>query len=70
MRRSKTSGDQALLIPVKIRPDINATPAASCADKTGLKIGQPNVIWPGIGAGRDVMRAVTVAAIDQDTANT
>ena len=54
---------------MEVGPHIGAAPAAGRADEPGLKIGQPNVFWPGIGAGRDVMRAVIVAAIDQDTAN-
>jgi hypothetical protein len=51
---------------MKIWPDVGSALAASGADETRLKIGQPNVIWPGIGAGRDVVRAVIVAALDQD----
>src|SRR5262249_28759414 len=31
-----------------------------------LKIGRPNVIRPGIGTGRDVMRAVIVAGVPED----
>ena len=58
-----------ILVPIEIRPDVGTAPAASGAGETRLKIGQPNVIRPGIGAGRDVMRTVIVAAIDQDAAN-
>ena len=58
-----------ILVPIKIRPDVDTALAASRADETRLKVGQPDVIRPGIGAGRDVMRAVIVAAIDQDAAN-
>ena len=57
------------LVPVKIRPDVSSALVASRADETRLKVGEPNVIGPGIGAGRDVMRAAIVAAIDQDTPN-
>ena len=52
-----------ILVPIKIRPDVDTALAASRADETRLKVGQPDVIRPGIGAGRDVMRAVIVAAI-------
>ena len=39
--------------------------ACQCgADETRLKIGQ-DVIGSGIGAGRDVVRAMIVAAVDQ-----
>ena len=58
-----------ILVPIEIRPDVGTAPAASGAGETRLKIGQPNVIRPRIGAGRDVVRAVIIAAIDQDTTN-
>ena len=54
---------------MKIGPDVRYALAASGTDETRFKVGEPNVIRPAIGAGRDVMRAAIVAAIDQDTAN-
>ena len=64
-----TSVPDRLLAPAEVRPDVCSAPPASGADETRLKVGLPNVIRPGIGAGRDVMRTVIVAAIDQDAAN-
>ena len=57
-------GEQARLSQLKIWPDVRSAPAASGTDETRLKVVEPNVIRPGIGAGRDVMRAVIVAAIN------
>jgi len=64
LRRSIAPGEQVRLIPMKIGPDVSPALAASRADETRFKIGQPDVIRPWIGAGRGVMRAVIVAAID------
>jgi len=54
---------------MEIRTHIRATPAASLAGKTRLKIGQANVIRPSIAAGRSPMRAAIIIAVDQKTAN-
>jgi hypothetical protein len=58
--RSKASGESGRFIPAEIRPDVGATPTARRADETRLKIRQPDVIRPGIGAGSDVVAALVI----------
>jgi hypothetical protein len=53
----------------KIRPDVRAAPAARRADETRLKVGQPDVVRTRVGVDRDVMAAMKIRAIDQQTAN-
>ena len=55
---------------MKIRPHVRAALAARLANEPIFDVGEPDIVGPLIGAGRDVMRAVIVAAIDQDAANT
>jgi hypothetical protein len=52
-----------------IGPHIRAAPAASLAGKPWLQIRQPYVIRPSIAVDRSPMRAVIIAAIDQETAH-
>jgi hypothetical protein len=67
-RRQPSSGIYFNQLP--IGPHVSAAAlAASLADKPGLEIGQAEIISPSIAADRRAMRAVIVAAIDQDAAN-
>jgi hypothetical protein len=52
-----------------IWPDPRATPTASLAGKPRLQIRQAHVIRPSVAADRSPMRAMIVAAIDQQAAN-
>jgi hypothetical protein len=58
-----------LLLPIEIRPDIGAFGAARLAGKAGLDVGQPDIIGPLVAADRDVMAALVIRTIDQETAN-
>jgi len=51
---NRSSATTVIPIPVKIWPNVRSALAASQADEPRLKIGQPDVIRPRIGAGRDV----------------
>jgi hypothetical protein len=48
------------LVTLRVRPDVSATPATRSTYETRLKIGQPNVIRPGIGVGGDVVAASVI----------
>jgi hypothetical protein len=52
-----------------IGPHIRATPAASLAGKPRLQIGQADLIRPLVAGDRRPMRAMIVAAIDQQAAH-
>jgi hypothetical protein len=52
-----------------IGPDLGAAPAARLAGKSRLKIRQAEVIRPSVAADRGPMRAVIIAAIDQQPTN-
>ena len=54
---------------MKIRPDVGAAPAARLTDEAIFDVGQPDIVRPLIGADRDVVAALVIAAIDQDAAN-
>ena len=51
----------------KIRPDIGTALATCRAGELVLKIGQPDIVGPLIGADPDGMRVLIVGAIDQQT---
>ena len=53
---------------MEIRPDVGPALAAGRAGELRLKIRQPNIIWPSIAADRDVMGALVIGAIDQESA--
>jgi len=61
-----TSGTAFSRLPVG--PHIRTLPAASLAGESLLQIGQPNVIRPSIAANRRPVRAVTIGAVQQETA--
>jgi hypothetical protein len=50
---------------IEIRSNFGAAIAASPANETRLQIGQPQIIRPLIGTGRNQMASSKVAAIDQ-----
>ena len=54
---------------MKIRPDVRSALAASRADGTQLKFGEPDFIRPRIGAGCDVVAAPIITALDRDAAH-
>ncbi len=58
-----------LFFPMEVRPHIRTAPAASLAAKSRLQIGQPDIIGPSIAAERRPMRAMVVAAVDQESAH-
>ena len=45
---------------MKIGPDVRSAPAARRPEETRLKVGQPDVIRPGIGAGGDAVAASAI----------
>ena len=57
------------LVPVKIWPDVGSALAAFLADEPFFDVGEPDIVRPRIGADRDVVAALVIAAIDQDAAN-
>jgi hypothetical protein len=57
-----------LLLPVEIRVNISASPAAGLAGEPALD-RQPNLIRPPVAADRCPMAAVVIRAIDHETAN-
>ena len=54
------------LIDCKQRPDIGAAVTASPAGKLGFEIRQPDIIGPTASVDHDRMRAVIIAAIDDE----
>jgi hypothetical protein len=58
-----------LLLPIEIRSRVSAFLATRLARKARFDIGQPDIIGPLVAADRDVMAALVVRAIDQETAN-
>ena len=50
----------ALFIPMKISPDAGSALAACRANETRLKVGQPDLIRPAIGAGGDMVAATVI----------
>ena len=50
------------------RPDIRAAMAANLTGEQRLQIGQPDMIRPAVAVDLDMMRALVVAAIDQQPA--
>jgi hypothetical protein len=58
-----------LLLPVEIRANISASPAAGLAGEPALDIGQPDVIRPSVAADRDRVAAPIIGPTDQEIAN-
>jgi hypothetical protein len=54
---------------MEVGPYIRAALAAGLTGEARLDVGQPNIIWPPITPDRGPMRAVIVAAINQQAAN-
>jgi hypothetical protein len=54
---------------VKIWPDVGSTLAAFLADEPIFDVGEPDIVRPLIGADRDVVAALVIRAINQDTAD-
>lgn len=52
--------------PIEIRPNVSASRPAGGADHARLDVAQPEMVWPGVGADRDVMAAM---APDHDASN-
>jgi hypothetical protein len=67
--KSRAPARAGLHVPIEIRPDIGAAPAASLTGKPRLNIGQPDVIRPSIAADRCVVAAMIIGTVDQETAN-
>lgn len=58
------------LAPMKVRPDVSTSLATSFAYEPRLDLGQPDVIRPSIGAGRNGMATIIIRAVDEDAAHT
>jgi hypothetical protein len=56
--RSKTPGKRARLVPIKIGPHVGAALAAFRADELVLKIAQPEIVRPLVGADRRPLTAI------------
>ena len=54
---------------MKIWPDVCSALAAFLADEPVFDVGEPDIVRPLIGADRDVVAALVIAAIDQNAAN-
>lgn len=55
------------------RPDVGAALSARLADKAGLKIGEPDLVWPlvdDVAAQDDVVAGIVQAEEDDETTNT
>ena len=57
-----------LPIPIEVWPDVGTQGAASLANESRFKVGQPNVARPSVAADRGPM-AAPIRAIDQQAAN-
>ena len=54
---------------MEVRPDVGASLAAGFADEAGLDIGQPDLIRPSVGAGRDRVATMEIRAVNEDAAH-
>ena len=56
-------------MPMEAGPHVGAALAAGLADEPIFDVGEPDIVRPLIAADRDVVAALVIRAIDQDTAN-
>jgi len=56
------------LVPIEVRPDVGAEPAASGADEAAVDVRQPHIVQPVVGAKGTGMAAMVVGAVNQKLA--